>query len=193
MGSRQEEAVSIRWTDSRRASVAPLWCPSVDPDLRKGLVVLHQRSPQFDRRLVLDRRFEAQSPAAGLGVRLRDDILDLGLFGADAHLGLSWDRPISGCHRSGPVRISCLSPLSPDAGSGKPGQRVGLWCIGPPVQAIGEIVFPLCRQSGLWMPEPGDVVVDFLVGWNFDQLNRAFAPVANRLNPQTRPTFELQF
>ena len=42
-------------------------------------------------------------------------------------------------------------------------------------------------------PKAGDVVVNFLLGRNFDELNRTFAPVADRLGPQARALFEAQF
>ena len=41
-------------------------------------------------------------------------------------------------------------------------------------------------------PERGDVVVDLFLGRNLDQLDGAFAPVADRFGPEARPLFEMR-
>src|ERR1700761_2363813 len=57
--------------------------------------------------------------------------------------------------------------------------------------SIGILTFGLERFFGL--PEAGDVIVDFLLGRNFNELNRAFAPVADRFSPQAGALFETRF
>src|SRR6185437_10251644 len=42
-------------------------------------------------------------------------------------------------------------------------------------------------------PEAGNVVVDFLLGRNLEQLNCALTPISDRFGPQTRTLFELGF
>src|ERR1700716_1611732 len=56
--------------------------------------------------------------------------------------------------------------------------------------SIGMLAFGL--QDILWPPKAGDVVVDFFLGWNFNQVNRALAPVSDRLGPQAWPLFEIR-
>src|SRR3954453_19177625 len=65
-----------------------LRCPSIYPNLRYRLVLLHERCAYLDG-ILLFQEFEAQAPAAGGRVRLGDDVLDLGLLcGHDATQGL---------------------------------------------------------------------------------------------------------
>src|SRR5438270_816591 len=61
-----------------------LECPSIYPNLRYRLVLLHERSANLDGVLLL-QELETQAPTAGGGIRLGDDVLDLGLLcGHDA-------------------------------------------------------------------------------------------------------------
>src|SRR4051812_39896537 len=55
-----------RWAPSRR--------PSIDPNLRQWIVVLHELSAEFDDGLLLRSKIEAHTPAAVFWIRLRDDI-----------------------------------------------------------------------------------------------------------------------
>src|SRR5437762_10746508 len=61
------------------------------------------------------------------------------------------------------------------------------------MQTIGEGVLALCLQWILWPPEASDVVVDFFLGRNLDQLNRTFAPIPNGLCPQAGALLKTRF
>ena len=80
-------------------------CPSIDPHLRYGVVALHQGCAQLDRRFFFDRQLETQSPAAGRGIRLGDDVPDLGLLRGHVAADAVRDRPISACRRPGREQI----------------------------------------------------------------------------------------
>ena len=58
------------------------------------------------------------------------------------------------------------------------------------MQAIGVGMLALGLQAVLRPPKAGDIVVDLLLRRNFDQVNRAFAPIPNRLGPQAWPLFK---
>src|SRR4051795_392268 len=79
IGAPQAETRSMEYR-SRAMRGLSLGCPSIDPDLRYRFLVLHERCADFDRGLFL-HELEAQSPAAGGGIRLGDDVLDFGLLG----------------------------------------------------------------------------------------------------------------
>src|SRR5260221_3744683 len=69
-----------------------LRCPSIYPDFRYRLVLLHQRRAYFDGILLL-QEFKTQTPAAGGRIRLGDDVLDFGLLRAhDAAQAFCIDR-----------------------------------------------------------------------------------------------------
>src|SRR5229473_4526800 len=61
------------------------------------------------------------------------------------------------------------------------------------MQAIGVGMLALGLQGVLRPPKAGDIIVDLLLRWNFDQVNRAFAPIPNRLGPQAWPLFKACF
>ncbi len=61
------------------------------------------------------------------------------------------------------------------------------------MQPIGVGVLTLGLQGILRPPKARDIIVDFLLRRNFDQLNRAFAPVPDRFSPQARPLLETRF
>src|SRR6267154_3876207 len=169
-----------------------LGCPSIYPDFRYRLVLLQERCANFDG-FPSFREFEAQTPAAGRRIWLGDDVLDLGLFCRhNAAQALRVDRfqpvPDHVQHKNRGVVAS-----GADAGPGKSRQRRLLRGVRSPVQAIGVGMLALCLQNGLGLPEACNVVVDFFLGRNFDQLDRTLAPVSDRLRPQTWPPFEAGF
>src|ERR1700709_2191258 len=61
------------------------------------------------------------------------------------------------------------------------------------MQSIGIGMFALRPQRRFGMPKAGDVVVNFLLAGNFNQLNRALAPISDRLHPKTWTAFEIRF
>src|ERR1700736_3521042 len=54
-------------------------------------------------------------------------------------------------------------------------------------------MFSLGPQWLLGVPETADVVVNFFLGGNFDQLHRALAPIPDWFGPKTWPPFEIRF
>src|SRR5947199_4411003 len=58
------------------------------------------------------------------------------------------------------------------------------------MQTIGVGMLALGLQDVLRSPKACDIVVDLLHRRNFDQVNRAFAPIPNRLGPQAWPLFK---
>src|SRR6266567_2898811 len=170
--------------DSRAGMIrAPLLrCPSIYPDLRYRLVLLHERCAYLDGGLLL-REFETQSPAAGGRIWLGDDVRDLGLLrrhGAVQPLRIDRFQPVPD-HIQHEYRGAIASRA--DAGSGKSRQRGRFQGVRSPVQAIGVGVLALGLQCRLGLPKACNVVVDFFLGRDFDQLDRTFAPVADRLRP----------
>src|SRR5712671_2268045 len=61
------------------------------------------------------------------------------------------------------------------------------------MQTVGIGMLALGLQDVLRPPKACDIVVDLLLRWNFDQVNRAFAPIPNRLGPQAWPLFKACF
>src|ERR1700723_2505469 len=55
-----------------------------------------------------------------------------------------------------------------------------------PLQAIAEAQAGNRRHRLVWDPHGDDVVFCLVVGWQLDELDRAFTPVAQRLDPQAR-------
>src|ERR1700737_3701048 len=185
LAGRHPETIEIQSFASR--------CPSIDPHLRYRFVALHQGCAEFNRCLFLGGKFEAQSPAADGGVRLGDDILDLGFFRGDvAPYALGIDRFESVADQVEYDYFGVLA-FGTDTSSHKSGECRGLWRIRTPMQTIGVGMLTFARQGVFWPPEGGDIVVDFLLGWNLNKLNRTFAPIPDRLGPQARALFKAGF
>src|ERR1700736_3231205 len=55
-----------------------------------------------------------------------------------------------------------------------------------PIEAIGELDLGPCRRGFLGYPHRDNIVVDFIVGWDFDELHRALAPKGFGLDPEAR-------
>src|SRR5882757_2175008 len=166
-----------------------LRCPSIYPNFRYRLVLLHERCAYLNGILLLEE-FETQTPAAGCRIRPGNDVLDLGLLcghNATQDLWIDGFQPVADQvqHEQRGAIASCS-----DAGSGKSRQRGRLWGIQSPVQPVGIDVFAFCLQNCLGLPKARNIVVNFFLGRNFDQFNRTFAPVSDRLRPQTWPAFE---
>src|SRR5262245_1218157 len=62
-----------------------------------------------------------------------------------------------------------------------------------PVQAMGEEVLSFRMQRFTGPPERHDVIVNLILRRDFDQVDRALAPVANRLDPEARPLLKVRF
>ena len=56
--------------------------------------------------------------------------------------------------------------------------------MGLPVKPVFELIRIACLGFAIRHPEGSNVIVDFIVGRDFDQLNRAVMPVALRFDPQ---------
>src|SRR6476660_4977850 len=87
----------------------------------------------------------------------------------------------------------CVFTLCAHTGPQKTCEGCELGSIRSPMQTIGIGMLALGLQDVLRPPEARDIVVDLLLGRNFDQLNRAFAPIPNRLGPQAWPLFKARF
>ena len=61
------------------------------------------------------------------------------------------------------------------------------------MQAVCIGILALGLERIFRSPKPGDVVVNFFLGWYFDELDRAFTPVADRFGPQAGALFEVRF
>lgn len=79
----QPEGTDLARADAMEGCDLQSGGPSINPNLRDGVIALHQRCAQFNRHLFLDGEFKAQSPTAGCRVRLSNNILDLGFFSFD--------------------------------------------------------------------------------------------------------------
>src|SRR5207248_5605579 len=64
---------------------------------------------------------------------------------------------------------------------------------GAPMLPIGEGVFALGAQRFVRPPERDDVVVNFLLAGDLNEEDAAFAPVADRLDPQARAFLVMRF
>src|SRR5205807_1749993 len=56
--------------------------------------------------------------------------------------------------------------------------------VGGPIEAIGELDLGPCRRGILRHPHRDNIIVDFIVGRDFDELHRALAPRALGLDPE---------
>src|SRR3954449_101821 len=166
--------------------------PSVDPNLRYGVVALHQRCAKLDRDFFLGD-FETEPPAAGRRIRLGNDVLDLGLFRGDGAADVFGIGGFQLLADQIEHEYFAVVALGADRRARKPRQRRGLWRVRSPVQPVGIDVLSLRLQGRLRMPEAGDVVVNFLPGRNLDQPHLAFAPIADRLRPQARAPLKIRF
>src|SRR5438270_14078100 len=61
------------------------------------------------------------------------------------------------------------------------------------MEAVGEGVLTLCLQRILGTPKTSDVVVNFLLGRDFDQLDRSLSPIADWFGPQAWPLLKIGF
>src|SRR5882757_10937841 len=99
-----------------------LRCPSIYPDFRYRLVLLHERCTYLDGILLL-QEFETQAPAAGGRIRLGDDVLDLGLLcghNASQSLWVNGFQPVADQVQHEQCRVIASRA---DAGSGKSRKR----------------------------------------------------------------------
>src|ERR1700730_11831198 len=55
-----------------------------------------------------------------------------------------------------------------------------------PIEAIRKAELGSGRRRFFRSPHRDNIVVDFIVGWDFDQLDRAFAPIPFGLDPEAR-------
>src|ERR1700754_3121428 len=163
--------------------------PSIDPDFRYRFVALHQRCAKFDRALFL-RHCESDPPASGRRIWLRNDVLDFGLFRRDSApdiFGIDGFQLLADEIKHEYLAVVALGA---DPCPRKPRQRRGFWRVRSPVQPIGIGMLSLRLQGRFRMPKTGNIIVDFLLGGNLDQLHLAFAPVADRLSPQARTSLK---
>src|SRR6185312_10346118 len=112
-----------------------------------------------------------------------DDIPNLSFSGANVtSYRLRIDR-----FQSLPYQVEHKNPglisLHANSRAGESSQGRSLWRIRSPMKpiCIGMLAFGL--QRALRLPEAGDIVVDFLLRRNFDEVNSAFAPVSDWLRP----------
>jgi len=120
-----------------------LGCPSIYPNLRYRLVLLHERCAYLDGILLL-QEFETQAPAAGGRIRLGDDVLDLGLLcGHNAPQSL-WVQPVADQIQHEQCRVIASRA---DASSGKSRKRSRFRSVRPPVQPVGIAVFALACSA----------------------------------------------
>jgi len=119
-------------------------------------------------------KLKRQPPVAGFGWVTMFWILAFSAVTTPRKLFASTDFNLSPITSS--TKIVALSPLAADAGPGKSRQRRLLGGVRSPVQAIGVGMLALCLQNGLGLPEACNVVVDFFLGRNFDQLDRTPRP-----------------
>ena len=54
------------------------------------------------------------------------------------------------------------------------------------MQLVADVVAVSGAEELVRQPIGDDIIVDLVIGWDFDELHAAFAPVANRLDPNAR-------
>ena len=162
------------------------------------LDILNQRRAQFGGLArVFDLQAQGQAPALGFRVVAHVVFYQLGVVThADlaAHGGV-FRQGLEGraleVHQVGNATVGLADQVGLLDVTGRTQGLLGPGAIGRvqgrfvhgPVQAIGEIEWLERLWQGVRAPERNDVVVGFVSGRNFYQVNRAFAPVALRFDP----------
>src|SRR5450830_142983 len=171
------------------------WLVLIEPGFRQRLVLVAQIEAQVDRIVAVDGQIELGSPVACNAVRhcfgeyIRESpartrqhrfrqlaegqFFQRSTFEFDhelAHIGRAWL-----------TRLAAVAKTRGDAAR----QRRGVRLILEPMQAITQAIAAACGGLGFGDPHSDDVVVDFIIGRDFDQLYRSLAPAFQWLDPET--------
>src|SRR6476620_2599477 len=168
----------------------------IEPGLGEDLLIEAQEKPHLDGIAAFDGQIELRAPMAGDFVRHRlgENIRERAARGPQYRLRLvpkrqidqwpaqKFDHEFAHALRAWLAGLSAIAEARCDAARQRRRKRL----IGEPVEPERQIELRASARPLLRHPHRDDVVVDLIVGQDFDELHGALAPAAFRLDPEAR-------